>query len=198
MSELLVLTEHISHLTATYADVTSGNVHVGTDVTIEFIHECLAETHHFSVALTAGREVRTTLSTAHGECGERVLEGLLECEELQDTEVYALVETDTALVRTDDVVVLYTVTHVGLYVALVIYPRNTEADNAIGNAQTLDEVPLVEFGVLVVLLFDCTQNLTNGLNVLRLVWKSLLEILYNLCCTLLISCLFKKIKFIVL
>ena len=84
MGELLILSEEITNLTATYTDITSGYVLIRTDHAIQLVHECLAETHHLSVALTTGREVRTTLGTTHRKCGQRVLEGLLESEELQN------------------------------------------------------------------------------------------------------------------
>ena len=140
MSQLLILSEHIANLAATNTDVTSGNILIGTDVTIQFAHECLAEAHHFSIALTTGREVGTTLCTTHRKCGQRVLESLLESKELQDTEVHRLVETDTAFVRTNSVVVLNTITHVGLNVTLVVSPSNAELNQTIGDAQALDEV----------------------------------------------------------
>ena len=82
----------------------------------------------------------------------------------------------TSLVRANRVVVLYAVTHVSLYVALIIYPRYAELDDAVWNAETLDEVCLLKLRVLVVLFLDSTENLTNCLNVLRLVWESSLEI----------------------
>ncbi len=50
---LLIPAKHIAYFTATYAYVTSGNVGVGTDVAGKLLHEGLAETHHFHVALTA-------------------------------------------------------------------------------------------------------------------------------------------------
>ncbi len=140
MSQLLILTEHIANLAATNSDVACGYVLIGTDVTIQLVHECLAEAHHFSIALTAGREVGTTFCTTHGQRGQRVLESLLESEELQDTEVHRLVETDSAFVRANGVVVLNTITHIGLDVTLVISPSNAELNQTIGDAQTLDEV----------------------------------------------------------
>ena len=81
--ELLIHTIEEADLTATNANVTSGNVLVGTDVVTELKHEGLAETHDFSVALANGVEVRATLTTAHGQRGQSILEGLLETEELQ-------------------------------------------------------------------------------------------------------------------
>ena len=84
MSKLLVLTEHVAYLTTTYTYVTSRNVLVRTNVTIQFVHKCLAETHHLSVALATRREVRTSLATAHRQSSEGILECLLKRKELQD------------------------------------------------------------------------------------------------------------------
>ena len=182
MGELLVLSEEITNLTATYTDITSGYVLIGTDHAIEFVHECLAETHHLSVALATGREVRSTLGTTHRQGCQRVLESLLESKELQDTEVYRLVITQTAFVRANSIVVLDTITHVGLNIALIIYPSDTELTNTIGDAKALDEVCLLKLGVLVVLFLDSRKYLRNCLDVLRLIWEALLQLFYNFCC----------------
>ena len=182
MGELLVHTEHVTYLTTSNTDVACRNVLVWTDVTIELCHEGLAETHYLSVALAAWREVRTTLGTTHRESGKRVLECLLEGKELQNTEVHRLVETDTTFVGTNDVVVLDTVTHVGMYLTLVVCPCDTEFDNSVGDAKTLNEVRLLELWVLVVLFLDCRKYLTHCLDVLRLIGEPNFEFLYNLCC----------------
>ena len=52
---------------------------------------------HLSVGLALGVEVGATLSTAHGETGKRVLEDLLEAEELDDGKVHSGVKTETTL-----------------------------------------------------------------------------------------------------
>ena len=76
--QLLIHTEHIAYLTTAYADVASGYVHVGTDVAPQLQDEGLAETHDFSVALAAGREVRAALAATHRQGSECIFEGLLE------------------------------------------------------------------------------------------------------------------------
>ena len=182
MCQFFVHTEHIAYLTATDTDITGRNILVGTDVTVEFRHESLAEAHDLSIALTTGREVGATLGTTHRQCGQGVLEGLLKGEELQDGEVHRSVETDTALIRADGVVMLDTVAHVCLDLSLVIHPCDTEGDDAVGDAETLDEVVLLKFGMLIVDILDGAEDLTDGLDVLRLVGESALEILYDFCC----------------
>ena len=86
--KLLVVSEQITNLTAAYTDISGRNVHVRTDYLIQLTHECLAETHNLSVALTAGSKVRTSLTATHRQSGERILECLLETEELQNAKVY--------------------------------------------------------------------------------------------------------------
>jgi hypothetical protein len=78
--------------------------------------------------------------------------------------------------------VLNTITHVGLYLTLVVNPSYTELDDTIGDAKALNQIGLLKLRVLVVLFLDGRKYLTYGLDVLRLVGKSLLQILYNLCC----------------
>ena len=65
-------------------------------------------------------------------------------------------ETDTTFVRADGIVMLYTVAHIGLYVAFIIYPSDAELVYTIRNTQTFNQVSFLEFGVFVVLFFDCT------------------------------------------
>ena len=153
-SQFFVHTEHVTYFTAAYTYITGRNVSFRTDVAPQFQHECLAETHYFCIWLTAWREVRSTFTTTHRKSSQWVLEGLFECQELQNSQVYRAVETDTAFVRADSVVVLYTVTHVGLDVTFVVHPSDAELVYAIWNTQTFNQVYFVEFRVFVVFLFD--------------------------------------------
>jgi len=86
------------------------------------------------------------------------------------------VETDTAFVRADGVVVLYTVTHVGLYLAFVVDPSYTEREDSVGNAQSLDQVVTVKLGVLVVSLLNGTQHFGYGLMIFGLVGEASFQI----------------------
>ena len=90
--------------------------------------------------------------------------------------------TKTAFVRANGVVVLDAVTHVCLHVTLIVCPCNTELADSVGDTKALNEVCLLKLGVLVVLFFDGGKNLTDGLDILRLIGESLFEIFYNLCC----------------
>ena len=90
--------------------------------------------------------------------------------------------TQTAFVRANGVVVLDTVTHVGLYLTLIVNPCDTEFANTIGDAKALNQISLFKLWVLVILLLDSGKNLRNCLDVLRLIGEALLQLLYNFCC----------------
>ena len=48
---------------------------------IELRHKRLTECHHFSIGLTLGVKVRTSLAATHGKRGQGVLENLLKPKE---------------------------------------------------------------------------------------------------------------------
>ena len=52
MCELLIHAEEVTDFACTNTDITSRNVLVRTDMTIELGHERMAETHNFCIALT--------------------------------------------------------------------------------------------------------------------------------------------------
>ena len=54
--------------------------------------------------------------------------------------------------------------------------------NALNPSETLDKVVLLKFWMLVVDILDSTEDLADGLDVLRLVGESALEILYDFSC----------------
>ncbi len=82
--EFFVHTVHVAYFTTAYADIACGNVLVRTEVTPKFEDEGLAETHDFTVALAAGREVAAAFCATHGQSGESVFESLLETEEFEN------------------------------------------------------------------------------------------------------------------
>ena len=59
-------------------------------------------------------------------------------------------------------VVLYAITHVGLYVALIIHPGNSELVNAIGDAKTLNQISFVKLRMFVVLFFNGSKNFSTA------------------------------------
>lgn len=84
------------------------DISVRPNVPVELKHESLAEPPDLAVGLALGVKVRSTLSTTHAQTSERVLEGLLETQELEDGEVDRGVQAETALERSQRRVVLWT------------------------------------------------------------------------------------------
>src|SRR5690606_12456026 len=88
----LVLTEQVADLAYADADVAGRDVDVLTDVAVQLGHERLAEPHDLAVGAALGVEVAAALAAAEGETGQRVLEDLLESEELDRAEEHGRVE----------------------------------------------------------------------------------------------------------
>ena len=146
----LVFAKEETYLTAAYADVAGGNIHVGADIVVQLLHERLAEAHHLGIAPSADGEVGTALGAAHRQRGERVLERLFKAEELHDAQRHRRVETQSALIGTDGAVELHAVTRVDLYVAVVVNPRHPEYDDALGLHQALNNLSFLKLRMLVV------------------------------------------------
>ena len=91
-------------------------------------------------------------------------------------------EADTSLVRTDNVVVLYTITHIGLHLPLIVYPSHAKLYHPVGYAKALYQVCLLEFGVLVVLILNGEKHLTHGLDILRLIGETPFKVFQNCYC----------------
>ena len=81
----LILAKHITNLSCTCSDVTRRNVCVCANILIKLCHKALAECHNLSVGFTLRIEIGTALTTADRQAGQRVLESLLEAQELDDT-----------------------------------------------------------------------------------------------------------------
>ena len=156
--QLLVHTKEVADLATAHADIAGRYVHIRTDDLIELCHKRLTETHDLGIALATRGKVATALATTHRECGQRVLKCLLETKELQDRQVHGRVETQTALIRTNGTVELYTVADVHLYLALVVDPGHTEGDDTFRLHNTLNNLCFFEFRVLVVHVLDRLQH----------------------------------------
>ena len=150
--DLLVLTEEIADFTSANAHIPCGDVHVRTDMTIEFIHKALAETHDFIVALAGGVEVTAAFAAAHRKGSEAVFEGLFKCKELHCVKVDVLLEAEATLVRADCVVELNAIAGVDVVVAVVIHPRNAEDDLTVGFNKTFQNYVFAQF---LFVLFNC-------------------------------------------
>jgi len=69
------------------ADVPGGDVGELPDVPLELGHERLAEAHDLAITLALGVEVGASLAAAHRQRRQRILEDLLERQELQHAQV---------------------------------------------------------------------------------------------------------------
>ncbi len=155
-----------TYLAAADTYVARRDILVRADAAPELEHEGLAETHDFRVGLTDGIEVGTALGAAHREGCEGILEGLFEAQELEHRRSYGAVETESAFVRADRAIELHAIAEVGLHLTLVVNPCHTEREDTIGLDHSLHDLRFLEFGVLVVHLFNRLQYLLNRLQVL--------------------------------
>ena len=144
-------------------------------------HEALAETHNLAVGLALRIKVGTALAAAHRKGGQGVLEDLLEAEELDDTNIYGGVQSDTALVRTDSGVELDTETSVYLYLAVVVNPRNAEDDLSLRLNDSVENACVDEVLSLFSNRLKGLENLSYRLNELRLAGISFLNGLKKIC-----------------
>ena len=145
-------------------------------MTIELVHEALAEAHDLGVRLALGVEVGAALAAAHGEGGEGVLQDLLKAEELDDGEVDGGMEAETALVGADRAVELHAVAAVDLHLAAVVHPGNAEHDDALRLDKALDQAGSLPLGVLVDDELQRLEHFLNRLQELRLAGMVLLHI----------------------
>src|SRR5690606_7573233 len=84
VGDALVLAEEIADLARPDADITGGHIRVLADVMAQRGHEALAEAHDLVVRTAFRIEIGAALRATDGQSGERVLEHLLETQELDD------------------------------------------------------------------------------------------------------------------
>lgn len=168
VGDAAVLAEEVADLTAADADVPGGHVGVLTDVARQLGHEGLAEPHHLGVRAAVRVEVAAALAAADAEPGQRVLEDLLEAEELHDAEVDRGVEAEPALVRAERAVELDPEPAVDVDAPPVVLPRHPEDDLPLGLDQPLDQAGLGVLGPGRQHRGQALQHLPDGLVELRL------------------------------
>ena len=164
--QFLVVAEEVAYLAGTDSNVAGRHVHIRSDDLIEFAHKGLTELHHLVVALAANREIAAALAAAHGQRGQCVLKRLLEAQELQYGEVHRRVESQSTLVRANGTIELHAVADVHLNLALVVDPGHAEGSDTFGLDDTLNNLSLLEFRMLVVHIFYRLQHFTYSLQVL--------------------------------
>src|SRR5690606_25136774 len=103
------------------------------------------------------------LAAADRHAGQRVLEDLLEAQELDDAQVYRWVETQTALVWTQSRVEFDAEATVDLYTIFIVNPWHAEDDLAFRFAQTLQDRGLSVFRMLDRYCFKAIEYFCDGL-----------------------------------
>ena len=147
VAKTFVLTKEETDLTSAYAYITGRYVGICANVALQLGHKRLTETHHLGITFATRREITSALGAAHRQRGQRVLEGLLEGEELHNRQVHRLVETYTAFVRANGAIHLHTESAVDLHFALIVHPRHTEHYHALGFNDALHDLLLAQIRV---------------------------------------------------
>ena len=163
-----ILAIQVADLTAAHAHVAGGNVNVGPDVTIQSGHEALAETHDLCVGLAGGIEVSAALAAADGQTGQGVLEDLLEAQELDDAGIHVGLEAQAALIGAKSTIELAAIADVGVGLAGVVGPHNTEGEHTLGLNHTAQQVNSLVLGVCGDNGVQRAQDFFNGLHELGL------------------------------
>ena len=153
----LVLTIQETDFSTAYADVTSGNVNVGTDVSVQFCHECLAESHDFHIGFTVGVEVGTTFTTTDGQACQGVFEDLFEAQEFNNAGVYVGSETQTTFVGTQCRGELYSETSVYVYFTSIVNPCYSEGNLSFRFNQSFQQTHFFIFGMQFYFFFDGSE-----------------------------------------
>ena len=92
-------------------------------------------------------------------------------------------EAEAALIGTDGAVELDAVAEVRLDLAPVVHPGYPEREDAVGLDHPFDDLRLLEFGMLVVHLFDGFEDFLHGLKVLFLKRILRLELRHDVLCS---------------
>ena len=91
-----VLAEEVADLPAAHAHIAGGHIDVRPDVAVQGLHIRLAEPHDLRLRLARRVEVRAALAAADGQARQRVLEGLLKAQELDDAGIHIGLEPQAA------------------------------------------------------------------------------------------------------
>ena len=106
-------------------------------------------------------EVCAALAAADRKAGQGVLQSLLHTEELKNRLVYRRMETETALVRSDGRIELYSVSEIYVVYTLIIGPWYSERNDSLRLDKSLQKSILTIY--ILVLRNDRVQRLENSL-----------------------------------
>ena len=157
------------------AHVSRRDVHVRSNITIQSLHEALAEAHNLRVGLARRVKVGTALAAADGQAGQAVFEHLLKAQEFDNAGVYVFLEPQAALVGTDGSVELAAVANIGMPCAVVGHPADAEGEHPLRFHHPGQQVRRFVLRMLFDDRFQRRQNLLHRLNKLRLVRVPLLH-----------------------
>ena len=79
-------------------------------------------------------------------------------------------ETKTSLVWSDSIVELYSVSCIGLNNSVVIYPCNTECQHSVRFYETLDNLGILKFRMLVINILNALKHFAYSLEIFFLCW----------------------------
>ena len=114
-----------------------------------------------------GSKSEPPFAAAHRQRGQRILEDLLEGEELQDAEVDRGMKTQTAFVGADRAVHLDAEPAVHVQLALIVLPGDAEHDHALRLDDPLEDLRLPIFRMLVEDERERLDHFLDGLVKLR-------------------------------
>src|SRR5207237_8064220 len=128
-SESLVQTEEQSDLASSDPDITSRNICIRSNMSKQFRHQSLAETHHLEVAFSFRVEIGSAFGPAHWQSSKRVLEYLFEGKKFEDAKIDRRMKPHSALIRADCAVHLNSESAIDVKVSLIIAPRHPKHDH---------------------------------------------------------------------
>lgn len=138
-------------------------VSVGTNVLPQLTHKRDTKPTNLAITPALGVEIRPTLPAAHVQARQRILEHLLEAQELQHAQIDARVKAQAALVGAQGRVVLDTVARVELRGAGVVLPEDAELDDAFGDGGDGQRALVLRVGVEEGAVFERGGELGVGL-----------------------------------
>lgn len=151
-------------------DLLTGYISISSNVLSELTHESAAELPDLTVRFSLGVEVCTTFPASHVQAGKSILEHLLEAEELEDGQVDRRMEAETTFVGSECGIELDSIATVHLDLALVIFPDDSELDDAFWDGGDLERFLVLRVLVEEGGVFECRGKLFVGLLELGLGW----------------------------
>jgi hypothetical protein len=119
---------HEAHFPGSHADIPRWYIDIRAYMPEQLRHIGLAEAHDLARAAVPGVEIGATLAATHGKCSKRVLESLLEREELEDGKIDRGMKAGAPLIGANGGTVLYAVAAVDFHLTPIIHPGHTKND----------------------------------------------------------------------